>query len=103
MSFDNLKRLGYDSSKAIDRYNNLFEHAQKTKVTLFMPLRKNLWLSPWFTVVSSSPLSQQEVSHLCSFCQRMGGIEITISHVSSVQDFLNKPSLKLVQQNYTGC
>jgi hypothetical protein len=103
MSFDNLRRLGYDSSKAIDQYNNLFDHAQKIKVSHFMPLRKNLWLAPWFTVVSAAPLEQEEVSHLYRFCQLMGGVEITISHVSSVKDFLEQPSLKLVRRNYVNC
>jgi len=98
MSFDDLRRLGYDSSKAIDEYN-----AKKLKVTHFMPLRKNLWLAPWFTLVSAAPLQQEEVSHLYRFCQLMGGIEITISHVSSVKAFLEQPSLKLVRENYVGC
>ncbi|MDB5257712.1 MAG: hypothetical protein JWM14_2407 [Chitinophagaceae bacterium] len=103
MSFDNLKRLGYDSTKAIDQSNNLFDHARNIKVSIFMPLRKNLWLSPWFTVVSASPLQQEEVTHLYRFCQLMGGIEITISHVSCVKTFLEQPSIKLVRKNYVSC
>lgn len=100
MSFDDLRRLGYDSTKAIGEYNNLLDQAQKIKVTYFMPLRKNLWLAPWFTLVSASPLDQEEVSHLYRFCELMGGTEITISHVSSVKAFLEQPSLKLVRKNY---
>jgi len=103
MSFDDLKRLGYDSSKAIDKHNNLLAHAQKIKTAYFMPLRKNLWLAPWFTLVSASPLQQEEISHLHRFCQLMGGTEITISHVSSVKAFLEQPSLKLVRENYVSC
>lgn len=103
ISFDILSRLGYDSSKAIDQDNNLLEHAQKIKVSLFMPMRKNLWLAPLFTVVSASPLSKEEVSHLYRFCKLLGGVNITVSHVSSIKDFLEQPSLKLVRQNYYSC
>lgn len=100
ISFDDLKRLGYDSTKVIDRYNNLLVHAHKIKITHFMPLRKNLWCSPLLTVVSASPLNAAEVSHLYRFCKLIGGINITISYVSSLQAFLEKPSLRLVKQNY---
>lgn len=103
MSFDDLKRLGYDSSKVIDEHNNLFNPAKNIKVAYFMPLRKNLWLAPWVTLVSATPLKQEEVSHLYRFCQLMGGTKITISYVSSVPSFLDQPSLKLVRQNYCRC
>jgi len=103
VSFDSLRRLGYDSSKAIDRHNNLLDHAQKIKVSLFMPMRNNIWRAPLFTVVSASPLNQEEVSHLHRFCQLMGGINITVSYVSSIKAFLEKPSLKLVRKNYYSC
>ena len=100
MAFDNLKRLGYDSSSAISLNNNLLTRAPQIKVILFMPMRKNRWLSPLFTLVSALPLAPEEVSHLYRFCQLMGGTKITISHVSSVKDFLDQPSLKLVRKNY---
>jgi hypothetical protein len=103
ISFDNLKRLGYDSTKAIDQHNNLFEQAYKIKVTHFTPLRENLWRSPLLTFVSASPLNAEEISHWYRFCELLGGINITISHVSSIQAFLDKPSLKLVRQNYYSC
>ncbi len=103
ISFDNLRRLGYDSSKAIDGNNNLLGHVQKIKVSLFMPMRKNLWLAPFFTVVSATPLNQEEVSHLYRFCKLMGGVNITVSHVSSIKDFLDQPSLKLIRKNYYSC
>ena len=103
ISFDNLIRLGYDSSKAIDGSNNLLKHVQKIKVSHFMPMRRNLWLAPFFTVVTASPLSQEEVSHLYRFCQLLGGVNITVSHVSSIKDFLDQPSLKLIRKNYFSC
>lgn len=103
ISFDKLNRLGYDSSKAIDSNNNLLEHVEKIKVSLFMPMRRNLWLAPLFTVVSASPLNQEEVSHLYRFCKLMGGVNITVSHVSSIKEFLEQPSLKLIRQNYFSC
>ncbi|MDB5272986.1 MAG: hypothetical protein JWO58_1353 [Chitinophagaceae bacterium] len=103
IAFDSLKRLGYDSSKAIDQNNNLLTHAAKIKVVLFMPMRRNRWLSPLFTLVSALPLTKEEVSHLYRFCELMGGTKITISHVSSVKAFLEKPSLKLVRINYYSC
>ncbi|MBC7486465.1 MAG: hypothetical protein H7282_06915 [Cytophagaceae bacterium] len=100
MSFDDLRSLGYDFSKDIGKYNNLLDQARKIKVAYFMPLRKNLWLAPWFTLVSASPLQKEEVAHLYRFCELMGGVEITVSYVSSVKAFLEKPSLKLVRKNY---
>lgn len=100
-SFNDLKKLGYDYSKAIDGNNNLFEQAHKIELLHFIPLRKNLWLSPLFTVVCAFPLCREEVNHLFRFCQLMGGIRTTISYVSSVHDFLEKPSFKLVVKNYT--
>jgi hypothetical protein len=103
ISFDTLTRLGYDSSKAIDGSNNLLEDVQKIKVSLFMPMRKNLWLAPLFTVVSASPLNPNEVAHLYRFCKLLGGVNITVSHVSSIKDFLDQPSLKLIRQNYFSC
>jgi hypothetical protein len=99
-SFDDLKRLGYDASKAIDASNNLFEHAHKIKMTLFTPLRKNVWRAPQFTVVTDSPLLPEEVSHLYRFCELMGGVNITVSEVSSLKAFLNEPSMKLIRKNY---
>ena len=101
ISFDDLKRLGYDCTKAIDRQNNLFQQVDKVKVMYFMPLRKNLWLAPLFTVVSDSPLNTKEVDHLYRFCQLMGGIKTTVSYVSSVPAFIEKPTIKLVLKNYT--
>lgn len=101
ISFDDLKRLGYDCTKAIDRHNNLLHQIDKVKVTHFMPLRKNLWRSPLFTVVSDSPLDAEEVDHLYRFCQLLGGIKTTVSYVSSVPAFIEKPTIKLVLKNYT--
>ncbi|HSZ73022.1 MAG TPA: hypothetical protein VK750_10130 [Cytophagaceae bacterium] len=100
IAFDNMKRFGYDSSKVIDRHNNLLVNAPKIKTILFMPLRENVWLAPSFTVVCALPLHRDQVSHLYRFCKLMGGTNITISHVSSVKSFLEKPSLKLIRKNY---
>jgi len=99
-SFDSLKSLGYDRSKAIDRHNNLFEQAPIIKVTHFTPLRKNLFRAPMFTVVCDSPLAGEEVEHLFIFCHLMGGVNTTISHVTSVSSFIEKPNVRLVIKNY---
>lgn len=100
IAFDSMKRMGYDSSLAISKHNNLFKHARAVKLSLFAPLRKNFLLSPLFTVVCSTPLNQEEVVHFHEFCKLMGGVKITISLVSSVKDFLDKPNMKLVKVNY---
>ena len=98
--FDSLHRLGYDASRTIDRNNNLFVHHQKTKVSLFMPMRTNKWLSPMFTMVSAIPLNEEQVRHFYRFCELMGGTKITISQVSSVKNFLENPSLRWIKKHY---
>ena len=100
IAFDTLKRFGYDPFQAIDQTNTLFPHAEKIKAMLFMPMRKNIWRSPFFTIVCAHPLSQEHATHLYRFCELIGGINITVSYVSSVKAFLEKPSLKLVRENY---
>lgn len=99
-SFNFLYTLGYDPKQDLNEQNNLLRQSVDISIRMLSLSRKNPWLAPQITMVCSGDLNKEEVIHLHHFCELLGGVNITLTRVHSVIDFVREPKIGLIHTNY---